>query len=206
MHVHPAHGTEGVKAFLNGLFATFVGLLMALALENWHQNHRATALANAQLQQVKQELRANLESLQRLELELRPVIENYAKVEAYLNATPQARKGMPKPMSDGREFNFVWSTWDGAVAMGIQKHLSPEQNRNLGATYATFRRLQTIQDAALPADAHLRWAWQEDWSLMSSQEYRALKHRTQSFMQWNRTRARFASSLAKEIEGLLQLL
>lgn len=206
LHAHSAHTSEGLKAFFKGMFTTFLGLLMALALENWHQNHRAEAQAKVQLQEIKRELTDNLERLRNLVEELKPILESYGKVEAYLAASPSVRHTLQKPHADGREFNFVWSTWDGAVSMGIQRHLRPEQNQQLGGAYAIFRRLQALQDASLPEYAHLRWAWEEDWTQLSTQEFRELKHLAQAFMQSNRRRAHFANEIIKEIEALLPKL
>jgi len=205
MHAHPPHAPEGLKDFLKAMFATFVGLLMALALESWHQNHRAESLAHAQLRAVRAELEANLAGLQTLEKELMPVVEQNRLAMAYLDATPEARRGMTKPpYLDWREFNFVWSAWEGAVAMGIQKHLTYDQNRELGRIYALIRRFQGLQDQGWGGEMLFRSRyWQEDWSALTPEEFRLMKHASRQFTFFAERRLLHARIFRDEIEKAL---
>ena len=48
-----------IKLFLKHLLATFLGLLMALGMEQWHEHYRETKWARAFLQQILVDLRQN---------------------------------------------------------------------------------------------------------------------------------------------------
>ena len=67
--LHP-HIPEELTHFGKHLFATFLGLLMAVGLESCHQEHTRAKIAKIQLEDVEQEIRSNL-------LEAKKVIQQY---------------------------------------------------------------------------------------------------------------------------------
>jgi len=204
MHLPHPHLPASFRDFLKAMGATFVGLLMALALESWHQEHRAHSISMAQLASVKAELRQNREFLVRLEKNLTPIVESQKGIKAYLAASPEEQRKMAKPNVDMAQLNLLFSAWDSAVVLGIQRHLRPEQTQALGALYASMKRIQALEDGNLTLEmGAFRIKWQRSWSTLLPQERREMEEWVLIFFLMNRERLAFAKGFIKEIDQVL---
>ena len=151
--LHP-HVPEDLKHFSKHLFATFLGLLMALALESWRE-HRAEArmardyqdrlVSGDFLQTNRKDLEERLAVIEREQ----PKLEAYAM--AFADAARERQRGhakaLPaKPTVQGIDLSFIWSAWDMAKAVGVLRHLDPLRVQRFASVYSDMQRVQGVLD------------------------------------------------------------
>jgi len=54
----------------------------------------------------------------------------------------------------GAELNLRWHAWDNAKALGLMRHMKPDQQLILSKLYGGLQRVQSIQDARLVGAYH----------------------------------------------------
>ena len=149
--LHP-HIPEDLKHFGKHLFATFLGLLMALGLEQWRGHHHESRIAPQALAQVEAELEQNRRELERRvktnESEMAPMkayVDGFAKaVRARRNGH---RMGLPvRPELQMPDFFFTSSAWEAAKSLGLLRHLSPDRTQRMSAAYTAMLRVEEILD------------------------------------------------------------
>ena len=154
-----AHVPEDLKHFSKHLFATFLGLLRALALESWREHRVELRRAREFQERVEAEVATDRKGLE----ERLAVIEGeQPRLEAYAAAFDGAVRerlggraaSLPaRPSMQGMDLSFVWSAWDTAKAAGVLRHLDPARVERLAAVYSDMQRVQAIQDQRILAPA-----------------------------------------------------
>ena len=147
--LHP-HAPEGLKGLGKHILATFLGLLMALGLENWREHRHEASLLREALNRVNAELLENQKDLQ----ERLPVLEDEQKpLEAYAEAMNLAAHAAPgkavfpqRPQLKNLDFNFNFSAWESAKAAGLLRQLDPERLQRLSQAYTTMQRVVQVYD------------------------------------------------------------
>lgn len=154
--MHHPHVPHELKDFSKHLFATFLGLLMALGLEQWREHRHEAKVAKQALQAVKTEMAAIrttlLENLRDAETHVKLYEERTALLEEVIQSKMEKRALRLPPSTpglSGTELNFYWHAWDSAKSLGLLRHLRPDQVQRLSAFYGGLQRIQAIQDAML---------------------------------------------------------
>ena len=156
--LHP-HIPEDLKHFGKHLFATFLGLLMALGLEQWREHHHEVKLAEQALAAVEAELAQNGKDLEeRLNLiqsEEKPLDEY---VQAFSKAVRSRGKGdraeLPKrPSLKTPDLFFTCSAWETAKALGLPRHLPPGRIQRISEVYTSMQRAIGVMDGMVAAPA-----------------------------------------------------
>lgn len=152
LHVH---GHEPVKHFAKSLFATFLGLLMALGLESWHQERHRNHVARESLESVLQEVRADRDALASLAAKNRNLPENMGRfirlLESLQDARQQHRAWVPAKQSiDLTTFfdpgKFRTAAWTMALANQSVQRFPKAQAEDLATFYNDLARLQAFLD------------------------------------------------------------
>lgn len=177
MSLHP-HIPHQIKQFGEHLFATFLGLLMALALEQWRELRHERFLARQALEGVRAELQANAKMLSENQQIAEATSGYWAESLAYMEDLVAARvekrevkapaPQVPKQL--GAELNFRTGAWDSAKAMGALRHLSAKDLQDLTETYAALGRIQNMQDQSLVQVLGIEykpWAQQQVYQALS---------------------------------------
>ena len=152
LHVH-SH--EEVKHFAKSIFSTFVGLLMALGLESWHQEHHRRHLAEEALESVLQEAEFNEKALHRLATDNENVPKNLNLLikflESYQESKVRHRTWAPKHLALDANINHASghlkvSAWTMALANQSVQLFPKAQAEKLAAFYEEVGRLQAFLD------------------------------------------------------------
>ena len=199
-----------IKLFLKHLLATFLGLLMALGMEQWHEHYRETKWARAFLQQILVDLRQN-------RIDLKDTLAALAECEAneriFLDRLDQAilarQKGLPPlqvvgPNKIREEFHFSSSAWDAAGASGALRYLPPELLPRLSELFDGFKRITTIQDQTIsaPVSQSILFSFHDaNWGELAPSEQLRVKEGMRFLLGSNRNWIRVAKSMDKELEG-----
>ena len=143
-----AHVPEGMKSFGKHLFATFLGLLMALGLESCHQQHVQSARAHSAMAAVRSELESNRKDVA---IAKAAVKRNFARMANILKAA-EALKGRKTEPAEKPEFKLDLelaelpsAAWDAAVAAQIVHNIPFEQVQALSNVYRSQRLLEVQQ-------------------------------------------------------------
>jgi hypothetical protein len=162
LHVH---GHEPAKHFLKSLFATFLGLLMALGMESCHQERHRNHVAREALESVLQEVKGNRAALTNLAAKNRDLPENMGRfihmLESLQDARQQHHSWVPKNESidltitfdSGR---FRTAAWTMALANQSVQRFPKAQAEDLATFYNDLARFQAFLDQPVdftPMDA-----------------------------------------------------
>ncbi len=150
--LHP-HIPEDLKHFGKHLLATFLGLLMALGLEQWREHHVEAKRAEQALAGVETELRENLALIQRQTSRSEVSARTAESLDAYIGGLIAAkRRGrtLPPPpdLKDlGIAPNFYMDAWETLKGLGVLHHLPPERARRISRAYLGFSGFRQNFDA-----------------------------------------------------------
>ena len=156
--LHP-HIPEDLKHFGKHLFATFLGLLMALGLEQWREHQHESKIAHQALVQVEAELEQNRRELERRmktnESEMAPM-KTY--VDGFTEAVQARRNGhrmdLPvRPVLQMPDFFFTCSAWEAAKSLGLLRHLSPDRTQRISEAYAAMHRVEEFMNGMASSTA-----------------------------------------------------
>lgn len=156
--LHP-HVPESLTHFGKHLLATFLGLLMALGMESWHQEHHRKAVAREALESVQAEIRSNQDYLKRLADDQRDAPERLQKAIGLLESLQDARAARRSWKLPEITLNlhlshnsgaFQTAAWNMALASQSVQRFSKGQAESLTAFYEDLKRFQAFLDQ--PAD------------------------------------------------------
>ncbi|GLH71906.1 hypothetical protein GETHLI_04080 [Geothrix limicola] len=209
--LHP-HVPEDLKHFGKHLFATFLGLIMALGLEQWREHRQELRLSEESLHRIEAELRRNRDDtaqrLVRLETEI-PVTKAY--YEDLERAVAERRAGRKAPLpvrlkTQNPDFGFTWSAWEGARATGGLRHIDPTRLQRMSEVYADMQRFIPIQDQLMlnPAFADLLTFAPLEPESLRPQELDRLLNGFRFNQTWNQSRIRIGREMLKELDEALK--
>ncbi len=209
--LHP-HVPEELRHFGKHLFATFLGLLMALGLEQWREHRLEARLSRESLHRIEAELRRNREgTAQRLAQVAaeRPAMEAYSQeLERAVAARRLGRKGaMPqRPSLHNPDFSFTWSAWETARSTGSLRRVDSGRLQRLAEVYSDLQRFIPIQDQmmAVPAFADLMTFSRLDHELLTTEELGRLLNGLRFQQVWNLSRIRIGHETLKELDEVLK--
>lgn len=151
--LHP-HIPHELKDFSKHLFATFLGLLMALGLESWHQEHARKKAATESYRVLLDEVRANQQ-------EIEGMLNSFDKASALNQVTVEQlerlvrnrRKNLVAPIPSDMKIAIAKpdgvyrvSAWSVAVSAQHLNRFPKEQIGPLSEHYDLLRRFQAVQD------------------------------------------------------------
>ncbi len=145
--LHP-HVPEGLKHFGKHLFATFLGLLMALGLEQWREHHVEARRAEESLACVEAELRADLARVEQQLTRCEMSIRTADALDAYFDRALEARRrgrplpALPKLEDLGVAPTFATDAWETLKGLGALRHIAPDRIRRLSRAYVLFSTLR----------------------------------------------------------------
>jgi len=155
--LHP-HVPEGLKHFSTHLFATFLGLLMALGLESCHQRHLQKESAHRAMEAVQAELRGNRKELE----DCIPTIDSSLKD---LGAMLRSLEDLRAHKSDGKTIppfqlnlslpDLGSAAWEASVAAQAVHFMDFEQVECLSRAYVTQKYVESQEPALLEDLQHL---------------------------------------------------
>lgn len=203
-----AHVSEEIKSFSKHLFATFLGLLMALALEQWSEHRREHRLAQGFLQSIKADLVKDLGAVRTLEVTFRQCEEHdkaaIAMVEAVLDAK---RKGVKPPtiLREGpyrADFQFTSSAWEAAKASGALRQMPPALLQELSELFSVMKRLEDLQDRLLSSRQlegfHANFG--EDWNTLDTESQQGIRDSLRFIKGTNNNWSRACRGMIPELE------
>ena len=205
--LHP-HVSEEIKSFSKHLFATFLGLLMALGLEQWAEHRREHRLAQGFLRSIQADLVWNLKAVRTLEVTFRQCQENdkaaIAMIEAVLGAK---RKGVKPPtiLREGSyraDFKFTTAAWDAAKASGAFREMPPALLQELSELFSTMKRVEDLQDRFLSSrqvDEFLT-NFGEDWNTLDAHSQQGIRDGLRFIKGTNYNWSRVCKSMIPDLE------
>ncbi|NTV72785.1 MAG: hypothetical protein HGA66_01070 [Holophaga sp.] len=146
---------EPLKQFAKSLFATFLGLLMALGLNNWNNGRMQRRVAQEALASVLRETESNREALRNLATVNKDLPRNLGLTIAALESLQDARSShrpwvLPKVLGDltiqhtaGR---LKSSAWGMALADQSVQRFPKAQAEELATFYQQLGRFQAYLD------------------------------------------------------------
>lgn len=147
--------SESVIRFAKSLFATFLGLVMALGLNNWNQARIQRQAAQAALASVLRETESNRQALHKLALANQDLPRNLGLTIAALESLQEARSShrpwvMPQAFGDlsihHTAGNLKSSAWGMALADQSVQLFPKAQAEDLANFYQQLGRLQAFLD------------------------------------------------------------
>ncbi|BDU73748.1 hypothetical protein [Mesoterricola silvestris] len=163
--LHP-HVPDTLKHFGKHLLATFLGLLMALGLEQWREHRHDAKVASEALRAVDAEMAENLDRARTQIARCEASLKSLSEVEARLAAMAEARKKgtlpdeSPLAVNTGVALDFVPDAWDAFKAQGLLRFLPQERTRRL----SRFHRMAR----ALPEMARLNFSGGDAFMVLAS--------------------------------------
>jgi hypothetical protein len=155
--LHP-HVPEGLKHFSKHMFATFLGLVMALGFESCHQRHLQHARAHRAMDAVRAEIKANRKELETSIPSVDATIKNLDKTLQSIQAA-RHRKG------EGCEIapfqinlvlpDFSSAAWEASVAAQAVHYMEFEQVESLSRAYLAQKFVENQQPSLLEDLQHL---------------------------------------------------
>lgn len=145
--LHP-HIPEDIKHFGKHLFATFLGLLMALGLEQWREHHHEATLAHQALATVEAELKEDLNRVDREFARCAESLHSTEVLDAYLVELMAAKRaGRPAPYlreqpNMGIALKFPMDAWETFKALGALRHVAPDRGLRLSRAYLRLGSMQ----------------------------------------------------------------
>jgi len=150
LHTHVPHE---FKNFSIHLIATFLGLLMALGLEQWREHHVEMARMKENLQLIRNELQINRTDIQETMETMAKDQKNFEIVNEVFNRLVKEKR-LGKTLKDSIHitlginiFSFRLSAWESAKAGGMLRNLESEKMGLLANVYTDIEQLRRIQDA-----------------------------------------------------------
>ena len=156
--LHP-HVPDSLKHFGKHMLATFLGLLVALGMESWHQEHQRKAVAREALASVLAEVRSNQEYLKGLAASQRDAPARLQKFIDLLESLQDARASHRSWKLPAITLNlhlshnsgaFRTAAWNMALASQSVQRFPRGQAESLTAFYEDLKRFQAFLDQ--PAD------------------------------------------------------
>jgi hypothetical protein len=149
--LHP-HVPREFKNFSIHLFATFLGLLMALGLEQWREHHVETVRMKENLQLIRNELVTN-------RTDIRENVDKMVESQKSFNAIDGIFEKLVRERRAGRAFKdsnnikldihifpFRLSAWENAKAGGALRNLESEKMGVLANVYTDIEQMRRMQD------------------------------------------------------------
>ena len=137
-----AHVPESLQHFGKHLFATFLGLLMALGLEQWAVHHHEARIAREALSRVEAELEKDLETLTRQDQRAKASMKTLDAVDAFLVVQMEAKRA-GRPVEErlpegelGVGIGFTTDAWESLKLTGAFRNLSLDQAERLSTAYS----------------------------------------------------------------------
>ena len=157
-----AHVPEHVQNFGKHLIATFLGLLMALGLEQWAVHHHEMKVAHEAMARVEQELSENLANLDRQRSRARTSMKTLDDLDTFLVAqmeAKQARRPVQERIPEGDlgvGIGFKTDAWESLKLSGAFRNLPPERAARLSAAYSFLQDFGQIVRSYPGADRNQR--------------------------------------------------
>jgi hypothetical protein len=177
-----AHVPENIRNFAKHLFATFLGLLMALGLEQWNEHRREAHAAHAFLERIQEDLDLNAAYCRNMALTFKACKEFDERVGGQIKAVLEARKrGAKAPLivKDGNcrdDMRFYTSAWDAAKASGVLQHLPPRLVQDLSRSFEDLRRIEALDAGWLNTETMTAVSahFHEDWNALDTRDLEAV--------------------------------
>jgi len=152
--LHP-HVPEDLKHFGKHLFATFLGLLMALALESWHQSHQhaktaefARTFITRELEANRAEVKVEMESIHR---EGPKILNAIKALEQRVGEAPAEPKcELPKEQFALSLATLPTSSWEASVATQSFSYMEPWRVEKIAQAFTIQRSLQNTHTLLVP--------------------------------------------------------
>ena len=146
--LHP-HVPEDLKHFGKHLFATFLGLLMALGLESWHQSHLHAEAARHSQAFIARELEANRRELERELDSVHKCLPALDRMRKSLEARLGDRRGPAQAFLSMEDLRVSIATlrnasWEASVATQSVAHMESWRVERIANTFALQKDLEAI--------------------------------------------------------------
>lgn len=149
--LHP-HVPHELKDFGKHLFATFLGLLMALGLESCHQNHQVESRAKQALAAVRAELEYNRKDVRDAKKSVSEGKGVFLKLLPSIQAI-RHKKTLPEEAENfSLKLNLAdlpSSAWEAAMAAQVVHHLPLKQLQTLSTAYRVQQIMKDEQNALI---------------------------------------------------------
>jgi hypothetical protein len=149
--LHP-HVPYEFKNFSIHLIATFLGLLMALGLEQWHEHHVEMARMNENLQLIRNELQTNRTDIQDNMNKMVESQKSFESIDGIFKKLVQERRA-GHAFKDSINiklgiyiFPFRLSAWENAKAGGALRNLESDKMGVLANVYTDIEQMRRMQD------------------------------------------------------------
>lgn len=209
--LHP-HVPDDVKHFTKHLFATFLGLLMALGLESWREHSVEKRMAREHLEQVEAELARNRKELDERLAEIaseRDTLQDY--VQRFSEAIRERQNGrrvqLPqRPKLQTPDLSFYGSAWETAKSTGAIRHMEPARLQRISTVYTDMQRVQTVLDqmVLMPAFQDARLFGRRNFETLNPTELDRLAYSLQFVALRQEETFRIGTSIAKELKEAQQ--
>jgi len=146
--LHP-HIPEDLKHFGKHLFATFLGLLMALGLESWHQSHLHAEAARHSRAFIARELEVNRRELEKEQASIRKCLPALDRMCKSLETRLGERRGPTQDFLSMEELRVNIATlrnasWEASVATQSVAHMESWRVERIANTFALQKDLEAI--------------------------------------------------------------
>ncbi len=146
--LHP-HIPEDIKHFGKHLFATFLGLLMALGLESWHQRHLHAGAAQHSRAFIARELEANRRELDRELASIQKCLPALDKMRKALEARLGERRGPTEDFLSMEDLRVSIATlrcasWEATVATQSIAHMESWRVERIANSFALQKDLEAV--------------------------------------------------------------
>lgn len=195
--LHP-HVPEELKHFGKHLLATFLGLLLALGLEQWREHRHELKVTAQALARVDEELLGNTVKLDRERGRAEAGLKLLASLDAFLVAQMEAKRAgrpvaeAPPEGNMGLGLLFTHDAWESLKVVGAFRHLSPDRGARVSRAYGY---LQMVNDHATRYPGLERCARDlstlfspkrsfREWEVQRFQEMRESVWQLEGFYQW----------------------
>jgi hypothetical protein len=201
MSLHP-HVPEDLKHFGKHLLATFLGLLMALGLEQWREHRTQARFTREALHAVEAELASNLQAIDRQMGRAEESLRTLDRLKARIDSLAQSRRKGARPDLSPFEgpvgINLecvVPDAWEALKAQGLLKELPQQRTLRLSVVYRHGRALpQMARDSFLDGEGLSRLGLRlyqspGEWAALSDPELRQFQEtlaRSSLFFHWAR--------------------
>ncbi len=208
--LHP-HVPEDLKHFARHLLAVFLGLLMALALEQWREHAHETRVAAEYMTRIDHELRQNGDMVRKRVIWMKDAERSadtlVSDLERMIAARRAKRPAAPpsRPPFIRAEFSFSTSAWDAAKAAGVVRQIEPTRVYLLSTIYSGMQRITQIQDREVTTGPGVVGAslYDEDWSKLDTASLEDLLGYARFERGCTRNRLRIAREFQKDLNEII---
>lgn len=146
LHVHPP---ENIRHFAKHMLATFLGLLMALGLEQWREHRQERQVLREAMEAVQEELAQNQETLTRSIQRCETSRTSLRALLPQVDGLIQARKrGGPLPAVSECAIGTSWTlssdAWSALKAMGLLRALPAAKVKALSHAYGSAESMDQM--------------------------------------------------------------